>query len=215
MRKKAVIFDLDGTLAPTMDVLKAHFLHRVQQMRGAPITAYEFESAYHHDLHEFLQNLGIESLEKRMSLDQELRVLESKQSKSEFFDGVDQLLNDLNQLPVDIYLWTLRFEDSAKLMLDHNNVLHLFADIHCGNHLEPKPSPLGISKKLLCEYEKMYMIGDTVTDMIAARNLNAIAVGVTWANTNTISMLSDNGASFVTDSVKLLHEYLRKELGVN
>lgn len=214
MSKKAVIFDLDGTLAPTMEAIKAHFLHRVQQMRGSAITSYEFASAYHHDLHEFLLNLGITSKQQRMELDQELRILESKQSKAEFFDGIEKLLIFLNNQSVDLYLWTLRFEESTRLILNHNDVLQIFSDIHCGNHEDPKPNPKGMRSKLLLNYDQVYMIGDTVTDMIAAKNINAIAIGVTWANTNSISMLTNNGASFVTDSVELLNQYLKEQLGV-
>lgn len=209
MKKQAIIFDLDGTLAPTMEVLKSFLMQRVKDLRGHCVTSQELMNAFHQNFDEFLHNLGIEDALVRQTIDRELRSLESKQAKSEFFDGIDQLIGSLHHSGADLYLWTLRYQASALSMLKHNDVHHYFIDFQCGDHDEPKPSPIGMREKLLYDYEKITMIGDTVTDMIAAKNLQAVAVGVTWAKTNTESMLKDHGAFFVADTIEELRNYLR------
>ena len=207
-KKQAVIFDLDGTLAPTMDVLKNYFMQRVQELLNREVSKAEFAEFYHFDLATFLERLGLSNKIQATELELELRELESKQSKSEFFSGAADLIVDLHQANFDLYLWTLRYQQSALQMLQHNQVHSCFIDFHCGDHLNPKPSQLGIKDKLLYEYQQLFMIGDTVTDIIGGKNLGATTIAVTWAKTNPKEMLIKVGADHIFDDVATLRTHL-------
>jgi HAD superfamily hydrolase (TIGR01549 family) len=207
-KKQAAIFDLDGTLAPTMDVLKNYFMQRVQELLNRSVSREEFAQFYHYDMFTFLEMLGLQNKSSAVALEQELRALEAKQSRSEFFNGTIELIADLHKANFDLYLWTLRYQQSSLQMLEHNQVLSFFSDFHCGDHEEPKPSHLGIKEKLLEDYQQMFMIGDTVTDVIAGKNLGATTIGVTWAKTNPKEMLKQAGADHILDNVSTLRSFL-------
>lgn len=207
-KKQAAIFDLDGTLAPTMDVLKNYFMQRVQELLGRDISKAEFAEFYHYDLVTFLERLGLTNKSQAVALESELRDLESKQSKSEFFTGTIDLIFDLHKANFDLYLWTLRYQQSALQMLQHNQVHSCFIDFHCGDHDDPKPSQLGIKDKLQHPYHNIFMIGDTVTDIIGGKNLGATTLAVTWAKTNPKEMLVNVGADHIFDDVSTLRNYL-------
>ena len=54
----------------------------------------------------------------------------------------------------------------------------------------------------------MFMIGDTVTDIIAGKNLGATTISVTWAKTNSKEMLKQAGADHILDNVSSLRSFL-------
>lgn len=207
-KKQAAIFDLDGTLAPTMDVLKHYFMQRVQELLKREVTHQEFAQVYHFDLLTFLERLGMTDRVQAALLEKELRDLEAKQANCEFFNGIVDLILDLQKANFDLYLWTLRFQQSALQMLEHNGVHTSFLDFHCGDHDDPKPSPSGLKDKFLYDYKNIFMIGDTVTDILGGKNLGATTLAVTWAKTNPKDMLVQAGADYIFDDVHALRTYL-------
>lgn len=210
MKKQAVIFDLDGTLAPTIDALKNYFIMRAKELTGREITHLELSQAFHYNLAIFMSNLGITDKSHVQTLELELRELESKQSDSLFFNGLDALIEQLHVNNFDLYLWTLRYQQSALEILKHNQVHTYFMDHHCGDHFEPKPSAIGIKEKLKTQYQQMYMVGDTVTDILGGKNLGAITIGVTWAKTNPIEALTKVGADHIFETVSDLKNFFIK-----
>lgn len=210
MNKRAVIFDLDGTLAPTMDAIQGYFIQRVEELTKRQITQSEFGQAFHYDLATFLHNLGVTDSSHAHKLELELRQLEAKQSKSEFFDGLKELLEQLHKAEYDLYLWTLRYQQSTLEILKHNQVHHYFIDHHCGDHHHPKPHNFGMKEKLICNYQQLFMVGDTVTDILGGKNIGATTIGVTWSKTNTKEMLVNVGADFIFETVSGLKNFFHK-----
>lgn len=208
--KRAVIFDLDGTLAPTIEVLKNFFIKRAKELSGRDISHLELSNAFHYDFLTFMSNLGITDSAHIETLEFELRDLESKQSNSDFFDGLTQLIQQLHQAKFDLYLWTLRYQQSALEILKHNQVHNYFVDHHCGDHYEPKPIASGLKDKFTNHYQELYMIGDTVTDILGGKNLGATTIGVTWANTNSPEMLTHAGADYIFENISELKNFFIK-----
>ena len=182
--KKAIIFDLDGTLLNTDLLIKKSFIH----------TFKKYKPGYTLSEEELLSFLG-PSLKNTFSrYVEEDQVDELIQYYREYnqahhedyvtiYPYVEEMLKYLKAQDFPLAVVTTKYKKAAILGLNLFNITPYFDVIIGENDVKhSKPDPEGILcalKKLNCQ--EGYYVGDNVTDIQAGKNAGIKTVGVKWS----------------------------------
>lgn len=97
------------------------------------------------------------------------------------YPGIKELLMELNQRGIPMYVWTARDKKSTQEILSKQGVLSFFIDICGGDSAARKPSAEGLEYLLSgVNAQNVIVIGDSIGDIIGAKSFGATAVAVLW-----------------------------------
>lgn len=185
MKKNTIIFDFDGTVVNTNDVVIQSWQHTYKTIEGKE-----------HPVDEIVATFG-EPL--WISMEKAFPAIDSKETtaiyrayqKSHFdqaislFDGMKELFQELKEKNYRIGIVTSRTRDTtikglAKFGLE-KYVDNIVSCDDTKKH-KPDPEPVNISlKNFGIKPEEAIMIGDSMFDILCAHNANVEAVLVGWA----------------------------------
>ncbi len=213
--RKAIIFDLDGTLLDTLtDIMES-----VNQV----LEKYNFPT---HDLqaYKYFIGNGIEVLTKK-AFPQDISQIEFleylKEVKAEYalrqtlrtkpYNGIYEMLEQLNTKGINLAILSNKPHEFAVPTVKHFFPTIQF-DIVFGSreHVERKPAPdavYEILEMLHITKEECLFVGDTSTDMRTAVNAGVDAIGVSWGF-RTVDELKGAGAKYIIDSPDELFQLL-------
>jgi len=199
MNKQLIIFDMDGTLINSGDVItntinyvRSHLgLERIskdvmlEQLNNPDINSAEFfygTSEFTDSQTELFTKYYDENCTKDISL----------------YDGIYELLEELNSKDFILSVATNASADFASKMLEALDIKKFFEYIVGADMVEkPKPQPdmlLKILEKLDIDIDKSILIGDSLKDTRAATAINMDAILVNWGFTkyeNEISNINE------------------------
>ncbi|OYT10980.1 MAG: hypothetical protein B6I18_06250 [Bacteroidetes bacterium 4572_112] len=204
--KKAVIFDLDGTLLNTLIDL--------QESVNGVLAKHNFPT-HHIDKYKYFLGNGIEVLTRKAfpkdvnDTDFEKYLSEVKTeyssrqtSKTRPYDGIPELLKELNNKGIKIAILSNKPNEFARPTVEH-----FFGDIKfevvfgARQEVARKPSAEAVTEILDIfglQKEDCLFVGDSETDMQTGVNAGMQAVGVSWGF-RTVDEMKENGASFIID----------------
>lgn len=207
---KAVIFDLDGTLADTITSI-AYFANKALN---------KFDLCYIDiERYKYLVGNGADELVRKMLFEHSAYTAELFNNilneyrksynenflyKTTAYNGIVALLNDLKAHDFKLAVLSNKPNDTTQKV-----VKALFGDIFdvCYGHVEgvpKKPDPkaaLMIARELgVAPAECMY-VGDTDTDMKTGKSAGMLTVGVLWGFRD-FDELSQNGADIIVSKPK-------------
>ncbi len=207
MIKKAVIFDLDGTLIDSLKdiainanlVLKelGHPQHSIDDYKnfvgdGAKIL---IQNALPNDASEKQLIEALELFKKYYE--------QNLQNSTHLYDGINDLLEVLQNENIPLAVLSNKPDKFTKLYVEKLLPNIDFIEVSGQKEDIPKkPAPNGaisIAKKMGINPKDIYFIGDTATDMKTAKNSGMIAVGVAWGFRGIIELV-DNDAAYILDT---------------
>lgn len=187
-RPELVIFDLDGTLTDSAEGIVASFLHALGEV-GAEIAGSVDEAELARrvvgpPMHHTLQSMGLGDLADAAITAYRADYLSRGWSMNRVFDGIPELLADLQRAGVRMAVATSKAEPTARLILEHfgldghfdviagaspDGVRASKSDVltHARNQLGPLP-------------ERVLMVGDRSHDVEGARAHDIDTVIVEW-----------------------------------
>ena len=187
MKKKLIIFDLDGTLVNTIDDLGAACNHALVELGYPPhpIQSYRFKVGN-----------GVRKLIERAAPDadatMQARLLEIFREyyddhsfdNSTPYPGIPELLEELTRRGVAVAVATNKYESAAKKIIDHFfPTIPFVAVLGQVSLRHPKPDP-SIDFAILSAYPtpkaEVMHVGDSAVDIETARRACVESVGVTW-----------------------------------
>jgi phosphoglycolate phosphatase len=202
---KLAVFDLDGTLADTIDDITAAVNHVMAH--------YSFPEASPADV-KYMVGDGIKELmlrafpeerrEDTALLTEALKIF--KQYYSEHFcdytlpyEGIIPMLDKLKSDGVRLCVVTNKNEEAVALIIE--KLFSGYFEIVIGNSdkVKQKPDPssvLYIMDKIGAGAGDTFYIGDAYTDIYTAKNAGVKGIGVLWGF-RTYSELHDAGADFI------------------
>jgi len=213
MRVKAVIFDLDGTLASfNLDykTVRAEVKSILVRM-GVPASVLSVNESIFEMLRKteiFVKNSGkparfLEEVRGEAFAIAEKYELEAAMSTS-LLPGAVDTLKALRRMGLKIGLCTINSEKSMNYILKRFGIAHFF-DVTVPrnkvNHFKPHPEHVEVALKVLgASAKETVVIGDSSVDMQSAKELKAIAVGLP-TGVSTVEQLTNNGANYIITSI--------------
>jgi phosphoglycolate phosphatase len=209
---KAVIFDLDGTIASfNLDYKTVRGEVRGYLLRmGVPASLLSANESVFEMLKKteiFLKNAGkpetMEEIRKEALAIAEKYELEAARDTS-LLPGANETLKTLKHMGLKIGLFTLSGDKSARYILQRFKLGDFFGVTvprNKVNYVKPNPEHLEMALKVLgVAPEETVVVGDGKVDMESARELKAIAVGLP-TGTSTTEELTAHGANYIITSI--------------
>lgn len=213
MPVKAVVFDLDGTIATfNLDYLtvraevRSYLIHS-----GLPASILASNESIFDMLKKaeiFLKNSGksqrtFNKIRNEASGIAEKYEMEAAKTTG-LLPGVTETLAILKKMGLKIGLCTINSDRSTGYILKRFNITRFFDTITPRNKVKfvkPNPEHLEVTLKALHTNPKETMfVGDGTRDMRCARELGVVAVGLS-TGTNSEKELTDSGANYITTSI--------------
>lgn len=202
---KGVIFDLDGTLANSIEDI-ADSMNKVLQEKGLDTYDYStYKTFVGRGLKSLVENALPESHRDASTLEECFQRMmnvydDNCIAKTSLYPGISDLLNSLRDRNIKFAVFSNKANE-----LTQKVVKVLLADwklemvIGAGGDIPRKPDPKGalvISEKMGIEPEELMYVGDSGVDMETANNSSMHAVGVLWGFRDMEELL-ENGAQTI------------------
>jgi phosphoglycolate phosphatase len=212
MGVKAVIFDLDGTIASfNLDYravrgeVRSYLLRVGVPTSLLPVNESIFEMLKKTEL--FLKNSGkpaeVTEVRNGALAIAEKYELEAARSTG-LLPGVNETLKALKRMGLKIGLFTLSSDKAARYILQRFKLGEFFGVTvprNKVNYVKPNPEHLEMALKVLgVAPEETVVVGDSEVDMESAEELKAIAVGLP-AGISTVEQLTIHGANYIITSI--------------
>lgn len=215
--KKAVVFDLDGTLSDTI-VSIAYCANRALEKFGL--------QTFENDRYKKFVGDGAAELIRRTLRNQPTDRMDLyEQVIAEYmrlfavdcmyqvkpYEGIPQLLGELKKRGIRIAVFSNKPHKNTCMVIHDLFGDDLF-DVIQGQveEIAKKPSPDGvflISEKLGIPVDEMLYMGDTDTDMQTGKNAGAFTIGVLWGFRDRAELEENHADAIIAHPLQLL-EYL-------
>ena len=219
---KAVIFDLDGTIASfNLDYKSLRGEVRSYLLRvGVPASVLSIKESVFDMLEKtkiYMKNnrrfdRAMEEIRNEALAIAEKYELEAA-SNTDILPGAYETLKTLKQLDLKIGLFTLNSGKAANYILQRFKLSSYFSVMvprNKVNFVKPNPEHLETALKVLgVSPEETVVVGDGEVDMESAKELKAIAVGLSATGSKT-KQLINRGANYIITSISDLPILLQK-----
>lgn len=202
---RAVIFDLDGVLVNSFEVMREAFAIAYAEVVGPGRPPFE----------EYSRHLGryFPDIMRIMGLPQEMEAPFVRESyrlahRVTLFDGVVDTVRTLRERGLGLAVATGKSGSRARSLLDQLGVLSLFDHVIGSDEVaRPKPAPdivvyaldrLGVSP------QDAVMIGDSVTDLASASSAGVTAVAALWGETDEAKLVRAQPDAVLREPSELL-----------
>jgi phosphoglycolate phosphatase len=219
---KAVVFDLDGTLASfnlDFKTLRAEVRGYLMNA-GVPASVLTVNESIFEMLKKteiFVRNscksrLGFGKIRDEALAIAEKYELEAARTTS-LLPGVMETLRALKKMKLKIGLFTINGEKSTATILRRLKLAEFFDVTVPRNKVDfvkPHPEHLEVTLKALgVSAENTIVVGDSINDMRSAKGLKALAVGMP-TGVSTTDQLKTNGANYIITSITDLPVLIEK-----
>ena len=207
--KRAVIFDLDGTLLNTLPDIAAA-MNRALMQAGLPAHPQE---AYKLFTGDGAKNLTLRALGERTDLFDDVYSYYSQDYARNSrvhtapYPGIPDMLKTLRASGMRLCVLSNKGDSDVRQV-----IAHYFGDIpfaHVqgvreGGPVKPDPrGPLEVAEAVGLSSEAFWYVGDTATDMRCARNAGMESIAVTWGF-QTREMIAETSPDHWVDSSQAL-----------
>jgi len=210
---EAVIFDLDGTIANfNLDykTLRAEVRSYLIRM-GVPASVVDVNENIFEMLKKaeiFLRNSGKPTEVFVEVRDQAFAIAEKYEmeaaSTTSLQVGAYETLKELKRMKLKMGLCTTSSEKAAYYILQRFKIADYFQVLVPRNkvkYVKPSPEQFELALKALgVGSQAAVIVGDSIVDMQSAKELKAIAVGLT-TGVSTMEQLKNNGANYIVTSL--------------
>lgn len=208
--KKAVVFDLDGTLLNTLGDLAASVNHALESF-GFPKRSID-------EVRSFIGNGVVMLVHRSVPLKTEKQVeeacfrcfrehyLEHMEDTTAPYDGVNELISELSRRGIRTAVVSNKLDKAVKELCKKHFPL-LDCAFGVDDESERKPSPKNVFKALNAlgaDAKDAVYVGDSEVDVQTAKNAGLDMIGVTWGYRTKEQLLFSGAPLTVNDTKELL-----------
>lgn len=213
--KKAVIFDLDGTLLNTIDDLGDSVNYVLKKHNYPTFSIEEYKYKVGNGMRKLIERSLPENKRNDETIEQVLAEFmayygEHKMDKTAPYDNIEQLLKTLKQKGVKTAVVTNKAHISAKPLMDEVFPDLFDAVIGQKEGVPTKPDPtsvFAVLKELGVSADECLYLGDSGVDMQTAKNAGIFGIGVLWGFRKADELI-ENGAKKLIGKPQELLELL-------
>ncbi|MGE5804266.1 MAG: HAD family hydrolase [Ignavibacteria bacterium] len=210
MRKyKGIIFDIDGTLTSTNELIFASFNYVARKYLNRIFSDEEIRSLFGPTEDVILKQWCGENYEKARKDYYDFYT--ENHHMADLYPGIKEILKDLKSRKIFLSVYTGKGKNAAAITLKKLGIYNYFDLIITGDDVkEHKPSPEGIHiflEKFKLKKEEALMIGDAIADIKAARKAGIKIASVVW-DSYAKEEIMNLGSDYVFNTVEELKEHL-------
>lgn len=181
---KALLFDFDGTLLNTNDLIIQSFMHVLEEKFPGQYKPEDCLRFMGPSLTETFEELTPNEVEE-MTLKYRKWNLEHHDELVKEFDGVMETLEELRALGIRLAIVSTKRRDMIERGLNLMGASHFFeliVGIEDVKNVKPDPEPVLLAiEKLGVGKEEVIMIGDNSHDIESGKNAGVKTAGVAWS----------------------------------
>lgn len=211
-KKKAVVFDFDGTLSNSFPLVAGKITEAIAMFRKEELTEEENNSIYGPTEEGIILKLIKDKGEAKECF---LRYLDlyneyHEELLPDFIPGIRELLEELNKRNIPVFLLTGRSKESTIITLTKFNAFKYFKAIYTGGLYGEVKEELLNELASIHHYNKedLVYIGDSLHDVPQCRRANVDIISVSYANTDSYEKLDEINKGNVAKTVEELKEKL-------
>lgn len=180
-----VLFDFDGTIMNTNKVILQSWQHTFRTVEGKERPEEEIISTFGEPLH-----ITMEKLLPQIPAEEGIQIYRNYHHDKfddliELFPGILELLEKLKTRGYKTAVVTSRLRHTTEIGLEKYDMVKYFDTIvtcEDADKFKPDPEPLNIAlERLGSKPEESVMLGDSMFDILCAKNAGVKAVLVSWA----------------------------------
>jgi len=224
MEKKAVLWDLDGTLFPSTKIVHDTILEIFPAFNLDPPTYMEVHESFGHSISDILY-LHSKGHPQQEAIEQSFRHTQNKHYEDiNLFEGMLEVLEKFHKYGWQQAIVTSRGGDgkgpaSVHSILKNASINDYLSEIISLDHVKkPKPHPEGIwlaMDKLGVKAQHTVMVGDNQVDVIAANQAKVYSIGVDHVGSKRDKIkLTEAGAKAIASNPKEIITIVEKYHGV-
>ena len=210
---KVVIFDLDGTLIDTNDLIIDAFYHVINELLGRSPTEEELNYVYGKTLDEQMEFFSVEESHKLVGAYKSFYRAHMDE-RTHLFEGIKDLLDELAKIDIKMATVTNKGSRGVRHAFDKFGIGKYFdATISADDVSNGKPDPEGIFAvldKLGVEAGEALFVGDSLNDISAAKKAGVLSVLVGWTLFHE-DHYSEFGADFIINKPTELLNLIKKQ----
>ena len=214
MRKyNGVIFDIDGTLTSTNELIFSTFNHITQKYLNKTMTDEEIITLFGPTEDKIIEDLFGERAEEVKK--EYYSFYTSNHAMADIYPGMKELLHFIKEKNVLLSIYTGKGREASVITLKKLKIYDYFDLIITGSDVKVhKPSPEGIEiflEKYSLDKQRVLMVGDAPADIKAARAAGVEIASVLWdsyAHDKVLKMKSDYLFRTVEELKKFFEEVL-------
>ena len=191
---KAVVFDLDGTLVDSVELITVSFQHAIREVLGHEVSREEAIQHVGTPLKEQMVRVSPEHADELVAVYREFNHREHDRMLK-LYDGILGLLNDLTKAGCTLGLVTSKSRPTTQMAFDLTGIEPYFdATVCCDEAPGNKPSAAPIIyclKHLGVPPEEAAYIGDSPADIQAAHAAGVTGIAVTWGVFDTETLAAE------------------------
>ena len=207
-KKKAVVFDFDGTLSNSFPLVAGKITEAIAMFRKEELTEEENNSIYGPTEEGIILKLIKDKGEAKECF---LRYLDlyneyHEELLPDFIPGIRELLKELNKRNIPVFLLTGRSKESTMITLTKFNAFKYFKAIYTGGLYGEVKEELLNELASIHHYNKedLVYIGDSLHDVPQCRRANVDIISVSYANTDSYEKLDEINKGNVAKTVEEL-----------
>ena len=181
---KALLFDFDGTLLDTNELIIQTFMHVLNKRFPGQYEPKDCVKFIGPSLTETFTDIAPNEVEELIHEYREWNHIHHDELVKEY-DGVVETLEKLKEMGLRLVIVSTKRRETIARGLDIMGVAHLFEfviGIDDVTHVKPDPEPILLAiKKLGVAKEDAIMIGDNSHDILGGKNAGVRTAGVAWA----------------------------------
>jgi len=177
MQKKIIVFDLDGVLFDTIQIVREN----LEQIYHGFTTDIHKE-IMNGNFHEEIKKVTLAKKEETEEQTAERRLkFEKRKAEAPMYPGAKEFLQDLQSAGYTLVLNTSAWERTSKPLLDNKEITHLFDFIANAELSKSKIEKFTIiAEKYKVPVADLLFVTDTVGDIREADEMGVPTVAVTW-----------------------------------
>ncbi|MEI5989624.1 HAD family hydrolase [Enterococcus crotali] len=216
MQYKTILFDLDGTITNSGEGIIQSVCYALNKLK-LPIPdqeeLYSFIGPPLNDTFKDMYHLDKQATEQAVGYYREY-YQDKGMYENHLYEGILELLTDLNQAGCSLYIATSKPEIYAKQIITHFNLDRYFVGIY-GASLDGKRSKksevirYALSEAKITQLEETIMIGDRSHDILGAKENHLASLGVLYGF-GDLAELETAGADFIAATPKEIEKIIIK-----
>ncbi|OGU75355.1 MAG: phosphatase [Ignavibacteria bacterium RBG_16_34_14] len=210
---EGIIFDVDGTIASTIELIHASFNHITSKYLNKKLTKEEVIALFGPTEDAILKEWFGDNFEN--AIEDYYKFYKDEHNLAAVYPGIKELLRSIKEKNIPIGIFTGKGRRTTLITLEVLGLDKYFDLIVTGDDVkEHKPSGEGIIKFINAfglNKEKVLMIGDSVGDIKAAREAGVKIASVVWDKYVKEEVLKQ-GSDYLFHSVDELKEFLETNL---